>query len=181
MMQTERVIKQAILDQIPFVVVINKMDRLILELKLPPTDAYYKIRHTLEDINALITLYAPNSSFRQAFASFFSFLCSLEWDLNMEMYVLHQEVMDGHLHFLLLQRFIQICMVCNLLFFSRNIPGNFNSEEFAKRLWGDIFFNTVDRKFYKKAPTPDVPRYIVFFVILIQQKNICTFCIGASV
>lgn len=65
MMQTERVIKQALLDQIPFIVVMNKMDRLILELKLPPTDAYYKIRHTLEDINNLISQYAPNSNLRQ--------------------------------------------------------------------------------------------------------------------
>jgi len=29
-----------------------QMDRLILELKLPPADAYHKLCHTLEDINA---------------------------------------------------------------------------------------------------------------------------------
>ena len=31
------------------------MDRLITELKLPPTDAYHKLRHTLEEINTIIT------------------------------------------------------------------------------------------------------------------------------
>jgi U5 small nuclear ribonucleoprotein component len=30
------------------------MDRLILELKLPPADAYLKIKHTLEEINGII-------------------------------------------------------------------------------------------------------------------------------
>eukprot|EP00954_Amorphochlora_amoebiformis_P024541 1366984-Amorphochlora_amoeboformis.AAC.1 len=30
------------------------MDRLILELKLPPTDAYHKISHTLEEVNTIL-------------------------------------------------------------------------------------------------------------------------------
>jgi U5 small nuclear ribonucleoprotein component len=33
---------------------VNKVDRLILELKLPPADAYLKIKHTLEEINGII-------------------------------------------------------------------------------------------------------------------------------
>lgn len=32
----------------------NKIDRLIIELKIPPNDAYHKIKHTLEEINGLI-------------------------------------------------------------------------------------------------------------------------------
>jgi U5 small nuclear ribonucleoprotein component len=27
------------------------VDRLILELKLPPADAYYKLKHTIEEVN----------------------------------------------------------------------------------------------------------------------------------
>lgn len=30
------------------------MDRLITELKLPPSDAYHKLRHTIEEVNAVI-------------------------------------------------------------------------------------------------------------------------------
>lgn len=30
------------------------MDRLILELKLPPGDAYFKLMHTLEEVNNII-------------------------------------------------------------------------------------------------------------------------------
>jgi hypothetical protein len=31
-----------------------QMDRLITELKLPPADAYYKLRHTIEEVNTAI-------------------------------------------------------------------------------------------------------------------------------
>ena len=36
------------------VIFINKIDRLVLELKLPPADAYLKIKHTIEEVNTII-------------------------------------------------------------------------------------------------------------------------------
>ena len=60
MMQTERIIKHALLDSVPIVVVINKLDRLILELKLPPQDAYYKLRHTLQELNNIVATVNPD-------------------------------------------------------------------------------------------------------------------------
>ena len=47
----ETLIKEALRNQLEIIVVLNKMDRLVLELKLPVNDAYYKIRHTLDEIN----------------------------------------------------------------------------------------------------------------------------------
>ena len=38
-----------------------QMDRLITELKLPPVDAYNKLRHTMEEVNALILKYSGNN------------------------------------------------------------------------------------------------------------------------
>ena len=38
-----------------------QVDRLIVELKLPPTDAYHKIRHTIDEVNALIAAYSGNN------------------------------------------------------------------------------------------------------------------------
>ncbi|KAG9527536.1 1 U5 small nuclear ribonucleoprotein component, partial [Aureobasidium melanogenum] len=52
--QTEMVIKHAVLNHLPLVLVINKMDRLILELKLPPADAYFKLKHVVEEVNTVI-------------------------------------------------------------------------------------------------------------------------------
>ena len=41
---------------------ITKLDRLITELKLPPSDAYHKLRHTIEEVNALILQYGGNDA-----------------------------------------------------------------------------------------------------------------------
>merc|ERR1719385_591417 len=62
MLNTERVIKQAVQEKLAITVCINKIDRLILELKLPPQDAYYKLRHIVEEINALMSTYSDQES-----------------------------------------------------------------------------------------------------------------------
>ena len=54
MVNTEAVIRHAIQENIKITLVVNKIDRLILELRLKPADAYYKIKHTIEEINTFI-------------------------------------------------------------------------------------------------------------------------------
>lgn len=55
MLGTEKIIKYLVQENIAITIVINKIDRLILELRLPPSDAYLKIKHTLEEINGIIS------------------------------------------------------------------------------------------------------------------------------
>ena len=52
--QTERLIKQALRNNLDIVVVINKIDGFVIELRMPMNDAYYKIRHTLDEVNSII-------------------------------------------------------------------------------------------------------------------------------
>jgi U5 small nuclear ribonucleoprotein component len=54
LLNTERLIKHALRQHVPLTLVINKVDRLILELKLPPADAYHKLVHTIDRVNAII-------------------------------------------------------------------------------------------------------------------------------
>ena len=54
LLNTERLLKHALQERISITLCINKIDRLVLELKLPPADAYFKIRQILEEVNALI-------------------------------------------------------------------------------------------------------------------------------
>ena len=54
MLNTERFIKHAIQEHLPICICLNKIDRLVLELKLPPTDAYYKLRNILDEINSIV-------------------------------------------------------------------------------------------------------------------------------
>ena len=56
MLNTERLLKHALQEKMAVTVCINKIDRLILELKLPPQDAYYKLRHIVEELNGLMRL-----------------------------------------------------------------------------------------------------------------------------
>lgn len=53
MLMTEKIIKHILRERLSVVVVLNKIDRLILEMKLPPEDAYLKLKHTLEEINGV--------------------------------------------------------------------------------------------------------------------------------
>jgi len=55
MLQTEKILKQIAKENLPLTLVINKVDRLILELKLPPADAYFKLKHTIEEVNSLLS------------------------------------------------------------------------------------------------------------------------------
>lgn len=54
MVQTEQVIKHCVREGLAMTLVVNKVDRLMLELKLPPADAYFKLRHTIEEVNTVI-------------------------------------------------------------------------------------------------------------------------------
>lgn len=38
----------------PMVLLMNKIERLVLELRLPPNDAYLKLKHILEEVNSVI-------------------------------------------------------------------------------------------------------------------------------
>lgn len=56
MLNTERLLKHAVQEKQAITVCINKIDRLMLELKLPPQDAYFKLRHIVEEINNILRL-----------------------------------------------------------------------------------------------------------------------------
>jgi translation elongation factor EF-G len=54
MVNTEAIIRHALQEGVKITLVVNKIDRLILELRIKPADAYYKIKHTIEEINTFI-------------------------------------------------------------------------------------------------------------------------------
>jgi translation elongation factor EF-G len=68
MVGTESVLRYALQEGVKITLVVNKIDRLILELRIKPADAYYKIKHTIEEINTFIRLAivtVPVSSYSQ--------------------------------------------------------------------------------------------------------------------
>jgi translation elongation factor EF-G len=54
MVSAETILRHALQEGIKITLVVNKIDRLILELRIKPADAFYKIKHTIEEINTFI-------------------------------------------------------------------------------------------------------------------------------
>jgi U5 small nuclear ribonucleoprotein component len=150
---TELVIKHAVREDIPMVLLINKFDRLILELKLPPTDAYFKLKHVVEQVNSLIEETMPGEGEKRrlspekgnvAFAS-----STQGWSFTLPSFAkMYAESFPASAAPNLKKQTVGV-----------NVP------EFAKRLWGDVFFNPGSRKFTRKAVEDGAKRAFVHFVL----------------
>jgi len=144
MTSTTRQIKHAARDGLPVCVFISKIDRLIVELKLPPADAYHKLRHTIEEINGLIeTFYTPDAdgalptvSPENGKVCFGSALYGFSFTLESfaKLYVDVNGVLVDH-------------------------------KEFAKRMWGDVYYHGDTRMFKKKPPPGGGERTFVQFIL----------------
>ncbi|XP_063422209.1 116 kDa U5 small nuclear ribonucleoprotein component-like [Mytilus trossulus] len=140
MLNTERLIKHAVQERLPITVCINKVDRLILELKLPPTDAYYKLRHILEEINSLISVYSEEDE-GQVISPVLGNVCFAS-------------------------SYFRFCFTLgSFAKIYSDTYGGINEKEFARRLWGDIYFNAATRKFTKKPQTGSAQRSFVEFIL----------------
>ena len=143
MLSTQRLIKQAVLAQIPICLVINKMDRLILELKLPPQDAYYKLVHTLEEVNNLIVANMPQGSKSQRLNPALGNVCFASgqhgWSFSVQSFA--------------------------ALYCERHAKSGLNAADFGKRLWGDWFYNEETHGLSKKKPSPSAARSFVMYIL----------------
>lgn len=60
--QTETVLRQAIGERIKPVLMMNKMDRALLELQLQPEDLYQTFQRIVESVNVIICTYGENET-----------------------------------------------------------------------------------------------------------------------
>lgn len=58
--QTETVLRQAIGERIKPVLMMNKMDRALLELQLEPEDLYQTFQRIVESVNVIISTYGED-------------------------------------------------------------------------------------------------------------------------
>ena len=122
MLNTERLVKHAVQERLAVTVCINKIDRLILELKLPPQDAYYKLRHIVEEINALLSLYTEEDNLKPL------------------------SPVKGNVCFASSQFSICFTLKSFASLYSDTHGGSINANEFAKRLWGDVYYHNKTRR-----------------------------------
>lgn len=138
---TEQIIKYAVLEDLPLILVVNKMDRLILELKLPPTDAYFKLKHVIEEVNTVIENTLPGQGEKRRLSpekGNVAFACSsMGWIFTLPSFA---------------------------KMYAENYP-DVNAKDFRLRLWGDIFFNPKRRSFTRKGTEERSKRTFVNFVL----------------
>ncbi|XP_037949058.1 116 kDa U5 small nuclear ribonucleoprotein component [Teleopsis dalmanni] len=147
MLNTERLLKHAVQEKMAITICINKIDRLILELKLPPQDAYFKLKHIVDEVNSLLSTYG-----------------------NSEDGLIVSPVLGN------------VCFASSLYGFCFTLKSfaklyadtyeGVNYIEFAKRLWGDMYFHNKSRKFTKKPPHNSAQRSFVEFILEPMYKLI---------
>ncbi|EDO37021.1 predicted protein [Nematostella vectensis] len=141
MLNTERLLKHAVQENLAITICINKIDRLILELKLPPTDAYYKLKHVIDEVNGLLSVFSEGAD-----------------DLVISPLLGNVCFASSSYHF---------CFT--LLSFAKlyvdSFGGNIDPQDFAQRLWGDMYFSSKTRKFTRKAPLSTSQRSFVEFIL----------------
>jgi U5 small nuclear ribonucleoprotein component len=160
MMHTEMVVRQAISDGLPLTLLVNKVDRLIIELKLPPRDAYFKLLNIVESINVLVQEASrgryPKLSPERGNVTFASSQHGWCFTTNSfaNLYLEHYD--EG------------------------GLGEHLSVNDFAKRLWGDSFLDPTTHTFHKKSSdcaTPGVERTFVTLVLGPIYK-IYTACLG---
>jgi len=152
--QTHTVLRQAFQDQVKPCLVINKLDRLITELKLDPESAYVHLNHILESVNVVMaTLFTESELGKE--------------DL--------EEIDDSEVYFSPERG--------NVLFASAKFGWGFRIHHFAdtyakrlkmnrqvllKTLWGEYYFSPKDKSIKKTSNNGKYERMFVQFVL----KNI---------
>ncbi|XP_036336690.1 elongation factor-like GTPase 1 [Rhagoletis pomonella] len=136
--QTRACLEQVYTEQLKPVLVLNKIDRLIMEMQLKPLDAYFHISQILEQVNAVLgSIFASDVLSKEDITKKDNYESALE------------EVDDSNLYF--------SPAAGNVIFCSAYDGWAFSVSDFAKIyskrlemtqsdleqvLWGDFFYNT---------------------------------------
>ncbi|KAJ2685567.1 hypothetical protein IWW39_004193 [Coemansia spiralis] len=143
MANTERIIQAAVRERLSITLVVNKVDRLVLELKLPPADAYYKLKLTIEEVNAVIAacpMATPSMCLSPELGNVCFASASFGWCFS-------------------------------LLSFAKRYVDEWDMpiapKELAKRLWGDVYYHAERRTFMRKRAEggKEAKRSFVHFVL----------------
>jgi len=130
--QTETVLRQALAERIKPVLMVNKVDRALLELQLAGEDAYQSFQRTIESVNVVISTYEDEKLG------------------DVQVYPHHGTVAFGSgLH----GWGFTLTKWADMYAAKFGVP----REKMITRLWGDNFFDAKSKKWVKKA-SPSAPK-----------------------
>lgn len=144
---TERALAAACAEGLPVCLLLNKLDRLVVELKLPPQDAYHKLRAVLDELNGLLAAAAPGAPAFDPAAGNVAFASTrYGWSFTLDSFAAtHVAVQlgDG----------------------GGGGPAAGLAPRLAPRLWGDWFYHPADRALRRVPPAGGGSRSFVSFVL----------------
>ncbi|KNC86320.1 elongation factor 2 [Sphaeroforma arctica JP610] len=139
--QTETVLRQAITERIKPILMMNKMDRALLELQLEPEDMYQTFQRIIENVNVIVATYGDEDG---------------PMGRIMVDPIVGTVGFGSGLH----------GWAFTLKQFATTYAAKFKMEEskLMSRFWGDNFFNPSTKK-WKKSPGDGYKRGFVQFVL----------------
>lgn len=137
LLNTERLLQHALKEGMAITLCINKIDRLILELRLPPNDAYHKLNRIIYDVNSIIGDESKFLSPLLGNVCFASSQYSICFSLN---------------------SFAK-------LYLERSNTHTITYKQFAAKLWGNLYLDVETSKFVEKGPTRSSKRSFVEFIL----------------
>ncbi|WFD02227.1 hypothetical protein MOBT1_000908 [Malassezia obtusa] len=138
MCNTEAIVRFCLREGVPMTLVVNKLDRLILELRLPPQEAYFKIRHTIEEVNSIVGTHSGDPALRFA-------------------------PERGNVAFASTEMGYCFTLRSFAKMYAQQAP--VDVDALAQRLWGNIYYDARTRGFTRKPPHADAPRSFTHFVL----------------
>lgn len=137
-------ISEIMKKNLPVTIIMNKIDRLILELNLPVVDFYYKLKYLVDDVNSFIY----NNEFKDTYA----------WLNPVDPALGNIVFASATLGFCFtLQSFAE-------LYFENQDMGSVDIEHFSKTLWGDTYFEKGLNKITYESDNGRNPRTFNAFV-----------------
>jgi 116 kDa U5 small nuclear ribonucleoprotein component len=157
MMNTNRILQHAVSERLSITLVINKVDRLIVELKIPPTDAYFKLCHIISEVNSIIAnavaslppkgseINMPTPTYNELTPLDGSVIFSSAthgWSFSLESFALDYVSRSG------------------------SALKGVDASALSRRLWGDFFFDRSTGRFMKTSSLAGgAPRSFVEFIL----------------
>ena len=134
----ERALRQAVRFGLRVMLVVAKLDRLIVELRLPPADAYHRIVHCVEEVNTVLR----SSGYRHRLLSpHHNNVCFAS---------------PAHDYIFSLRSFAKL--------YCDRSPTPVSYQSFARKLWGNQYV-LPSGQFTTTAPSSSHPRTFVHFVL----------------
>lgn len=124
---------------------ISKIDRLCLEIKIPPSDAYLKIKHTIEEVNGVLA----------------DELSRIPRENQIDF---HMSPLKGNVIFSSNEYGFFFSLKSFAEKYTERYPA-LNSETFTKVLWGNFYFDKESRRFVRKLESAEKKRAFVEFIL----------------